>query len=255
MSEDSIDYGNWVPKKLIIIILSLIIILTVVAVIPFYFVINIILWIIDGFLIICAIYFIPLYRAFSANNGELQNQIRNIVIEKLQWDGKGRALDIGTGSGYLAIHLAKPNPNSEVIGIDYWGKSWNFSKNICEKNAKIEGVKEQTEFQRASAVNLPFEDEYFDAIVSNLVFHNILSVRDKSELFKEALRVLKKGGVFSIQDKVKSKKLYGDFNQLKKKIKEIGVAELNYIDTNFKTKIPRSVRIELKTMGIFHGRK
>ncbi len=271
MNEESIDYGNWVPKKLTTILSILVTILTTVSILmyplsiniiitngfifPLYLTLNIVLWVIDVFIIVGFVYFVFLYRAFSVNNGELQNQIRDVVLEKLQWDGKGKALDIGTGSGYLAIQMAKPSPHSEVIGIDYWGKTWNYSQQICEKNAKIEGVRERTRFQRASASSLPFETGELDAIVSNLVFHNIMSVKDKSELFKEALRVLKKGGVFSIQDTIKNEKRYGNFEQLKKKIIECGITELHYMDTNEIIEMPRAARLELKSMGIFYGIK
>ena len=271
MSEDSIDYGNWVPKKLLFIVLCIAIIFTIVSILllpllidsiltnksnfSFYFILSLVLWVIAGFSIICTIFFTSLHRAFKTNNGELQDKIRNIVLDKLQWGGEGKALDIGTGSGYLAIKLAQSNLKTEAIGIDYWGHMWGNSQEVCEQNAKSENVKERTKFQKANASNLPFENEYFDAIVSNLVFHNIIKVRDKSELFKEALRVLKKGGVFSIQDIVKNKRSYGNFEKLKQKIKECGVAELNYIDTNDKIKMSRSARMEFKTMGIFYGRK
>ena len=272
MNEEKIDYGNWVPKKLVIIALCLVIIFSLVAILifpltfdiilatnatifPLFLVLNIVLWIIDFFCVVVTIFFTSLYRAFNANNGELQDQIRDIVLEKLQWDGEGKALDIGTGSGYLAIKLAKHNNHGEAIGIDTWGKSWNYAGEVCDQNAKIEGIQARTSFQKADAVNLPFEDEYFDAIVSNLVFHNIIKIRDKSELFKEALRVLKKGGKFSIQDKVKSKTLYGNFEKLKQRIKATGVTELHYVDTDDLLEMPRSARMELKTMGIFYGIK
>ena len=272
MNETKIDYGNWVPKKLVIIALCLAIVFTIVAVLifpltfdiilsnnisifPLFLVLNVILWVIDLFCVICTVFFASLYRAFNANDGELQNEIRDLVLEKLQWDGEGKALDIGTGSGYLAIKLAKFNNHSEAVGIDTWGKSWNYAGEVCEQNAKKEGVQDKISFQKANAANLPFESEYFDAIVSNLVFHNIIKIRDKSKLFKEALRVLKKGGKFSIQDKVKSKKLYGNFEKLEQKIKDTGVSELHYVDTDASIEMPRSARMELKTMGIFYGIK
>ena len=272
MNDTRINYGNWVPKKMIIIAGCLTIVLTIISILlypftfntillsnsalfPFFLVLTIIVWIIDLFCFIISVFFTSLYRAFDANNCKLQDDIRNIVLDKLQWNGEGKALDIGTGSGYLAINLAKFNGKSEAVGVDNWGKSWAYSIKTCEQNAEKEGVKERTSFQRADAANLPFEDESFDAIVSNLVYHNIVKVRDKSKLFKEALRVLKKGGTFSIQDKVKSKAMYGNFNKFEKKLKEIGLAELNYMDTNYSIKMPRSARMELKTMGIFYGIK
>ena len=93
----------------------------------------------------------------------------------MPWNGQGKGLDIGTGAGPLAIQLAKTYPESKVSGIDYWGKLWNYSKNMCEKNAKIEGVADQTSFKRASASKLPFEDEEFDAIVSNFTLEIIVN--------------------------------------------------------------------------------
>ena len=69
------------------------------------------------------------------------------------------------------------------------------------------------------------------------------------------MRVLKKGGVFSIQDKVKSKKLYGNFEMLEQRIKVTGVSKLYYIDTDASIEMPRAARMELKTMGIFYGIK
>ena len=51
-------------------------------------------------------------------------------------------------------------------------------------------------FQKASASKLPFADESFDVVVSNLTFHEVKDVKDKREVVREALRVVKKGGIF-----------------------------------------------------------
>ncbi len=58
---------------------------------------------------------------------------------------------------------------------------------------------------------LIFPDEYFDAVTSNYVYHNITGV-NKQELLRETLRVLKKGGTFAIHD-IMSKARYGDMQQ------------------------------------------
>jgi hypothetical protein len=81
--------------------------------------------------------------------------------------------------GALTIKLAQKYPKARVIGIDFWGKTWDYSKKICEKNAVIEGVSDRVEFQKANAESLPFDEGYFDAVVSNFVFHMVGKAKDK----------------------------------------------------------------------------
>lgn len=52
----------------------------------------------------------------------------------------GKVLDIGSGNGVLAVELAQQNSQAEVMGIDYWGKDWEYSKEVCENNAKLGGI-------------------------------------------------------------------------------------------------------------------
>lgn len=196
-----------------------------------------------------------LYYKFSAHNKELQHKIWNLVIERLPWDGKGKALDIGTGAGALAIELAKKFPESIVWGIDYWGKLWNYSKLKCEENAKIEGVANQVVFQKATASNLPFKDGEFDAIVSNFVYHEVRDIKDKKKLISESFRVLKKGGAFSLQDTLKNEKKFGNIEELIKNIKEWGIQQIKFIETAYEIPMPNLLRFELKTMGLLYGIK
>ena len=77
-----------------------------------------------------------------------------------------------------------------------------------EKNAASEGVAARCRFQQGDANKLDFPDESFDAVVSNYVYHNIMG-SDKRALLLETLRVLKKGGVFAINDNMKPR-AYGD---------------------------------------------
>ena len=218
-------------------------------------ILKFILWILDGLFIVGLLFLFYLYRIFAHNNGEMQNKLRYIVLQNLPWNGKGKVLDIGTGSGYLAIKLTKSNPNTEAWGIDYWGKGWNYSLKMCEENAKIEGVMDRTKFQKADASDLPFNNEEFDAIVSNFVFHEVRSVKDRFILFKEALRVLKKGGIFSIQDLIKKEKHFGELNELKEKLRKLGVEEVKYLDTLEELNMPTLARVAFRNSGIIFGRK
>jgi precorrin-6B methylase 2 len=65
-----------------------------------------------------------------------------LVLSNLNWNGEGKALDIGCGNGALTVKLAKKHPKAQVTGIDYWGKRWEYSKSMCERNAEIGGVSE-----------------------------------------------------------------------------------------------------------------
>jgi hypothetical protein len=72
-------------------------------------------------------------RKLSHGGGNVQAQIRQLVLNHLDWDGKGLALDIGFGNAPLTIAVAKRFLHAHVIGIDYWGGVWEYSKSVCEK--------------------------------------------------------------------------------------------------------------------------
>lgn len=57
-------------------------------------------------------------------------------------------------------------------------------------------------FQKGDAAQLPFADESFDAAVSNFVFHEVRTAKDKRDVVREALRVVKPGGAFSVSGHV-----------------------------------------------------
>ena len=253
--KESIDYGNWVPRNMIYLFLAILLMLILPTLFPISLSIKIILWVLAGIWFLPFIFLMHLYYYFSVNNKELQYKIWDLVIQKLLWNGQGKALDVGTGAGPLAIELARRFPESHVCGIDYWGKTWNYSKEQCEENAKRQGVADQIVFQKASASKLPFKNGEFDAIVSNFVYHEVRDTKDKRELINESLRVLKKGGTFSLHDTFKNKRRYGLTEDLIKQIKEWDVQEVNFIETVNQLSMPKIVKSELKTMGLLYGIK
>ena len=197
------------------------------------------------------------YYLFAKNSNELQHNIHYAMIDKLSWNGQGKALDIGTGSGACAVKIAKKFPNSKITGIDTWGKAWSYAQKVCEKNAMIEGVDEQIIFQRASAANLPFDDGEFDAAVSNFVFHEVCDTENKRDVIREALRVIRKGGAFSFQDLFLSEKIYGEIDDLLETIRGWGIEEVHFAGTADFVEIPRVLRVPgmLGDIGIIYGKK
>ncbi|MFR7571214.1 MAG: class I SAM-dependent methyltransferase [Blautia faecis] len=105
--------------------------------------------------------------------------------------GEGKILEVGCGSGALTIRSALTWPKAKVIGVDYWGAVYNYSKALCEKNAASEGVASRCVFQHGDAKQLDFPDESFDVVISSYVYHNVIGA-DMQKLLLESLRVLKK---------------------------------------------------------------
>lgn len=161
---------------------------------------------------------------------KLAKQIVEGTAEYVTLPEGGIGLDVGCGSGALTIACAKRNPNARMVGIDRWGPEYaSFSKQLCEQNAKAEGVS-NVRFEKGDACKLDFADETFDAVTSNYVYHNI-SGHNKQELLKETLRVLKKGGTFAIHD-LMSKARYGDMEQFAQELRNEGYEEVNLIRTD-----------------------
>ena len=71
-------------------------------------------------------------------------------------------LDLCTGSGAIAVSLAKYIPNSKIYGIDISEKALEVAK----KNAEFNGVKNSIEFRVSDLFN-KIRNQKFDIIVSN----------------------------------------------------------------------------------------
>jgi len=244
------NYGNWVSMRVIFVPAALgliflgLTLLSPVLVFP------------AGLFLFISLYFLYARCLFSPR-GELQDQIRDQVLAHLDWDGEGQALDIGCGNGALTIDIAHDYPRTRVLGIDCWGKKWEYSKDTCERNARIEGVNDRVSFEKANASALPFNDECFDAVVSNLVFHEVHGTADKRELIYEALRVVRKGGKFSFQDPFLLKQAYGDIDDLIENIRSRGINKVEFIETRNMAFIPWTLKLPFMVgrIGIIAGEK
>jgi len=101
-------------------------------------------------------------------------------------DEKKIVLDVGSGIGISPCFLAKEF-GSRVIGIDILENMVNIST----QRAKKKHIDHKVEFKLADAHRMPFEDNYFDAAISE---DAILIMKDKPAILKECARVTKPGG-------------------------------------------------------------
>ncbi len=247
------DFGNWVPLKMILVpaVLAL-----------FCLGLGFMYWpflILALFFGITALYFGLAYHLFSIRGGNLQDKVQMLLLDYVQdvGDKPVKILDIGCGNGPLSLKVAGQFPSAQVVGVDYWGKNWDYSLNVCRQNALWAGVVDRVEFRQANAQKLPFEDDHFDLVISNLVFHEIRTAKDKREPLREALRVLKSGGQFVFQDLFLLQPYFGTPDELMDTLRGWGISQVEFIPTHSADFIPRFVKLPfmLGTMAILRGVK
>jgi ubiquinone/menaquinone biosynthesis C-methylase UbiE len=106
----------------------------------------------------------------------------------------GRVLDIGTGSGRLAIELAKAKGcDFEIVGLDV---SANMLKKARE-NARQAGVENKISFVLGNGSALPFREQSFDLVMSYASLHHWFR---PIQVFNESQRVAGPQGRIIIRD-------------------------------------------------------
>ncbi|HAH63794.1 MAG TPA: class I SAM-dependent methyltransferase [Treponema sp.] len=257
-----VNYGNWVPEKMLVLywIISVLfgVLFTAGCVFAWKFPVVLFTGILFFLMLASALYMQLCHHIFSFTGGKLMAKVHDYLLEKMEWDGSGTLIDIGCGSGAVTIKCAKKYPAARITGIDYWGKTWNYAKEQCERNAEAEGVKDRISFIKGDAAVLPFPDGTFDAAVSNFVFHEVMSQSDKRLVVHEALRVVKKGGRFAFHDLFEHKELYGDMHEFVEELRTEGYTEIAYEPHTEKLAvIPDIVKAPwmLSGLGLLYGRK
>ena len=109
-----------------------------------------------------------------------ETKIANDIVEKM---GSGTILDLGSGTGYLSIEIAKMSPSLRVYGID-------LSRQMIKISRRHARGVENAQFELGNAADLPFADNSIDFIVSTGSLHHW---KTPVKVFDECYRVLKAG--------------------------------------------------------------
>lgn len=124
---------------------------------------------------------------------------REIVIQQADIKSNSRLLDLGSGTGDLAREALKQQPDAKVIAADFTLEMMSVGKHQFQER-ELNGI---LPWSAADALNLPFEENTFNAIVSGFLMRN---VGDIQQALKEQYRTLKAGGRIVILDTTKPKR-------------------------------------------------
>ena len=104
-----------------------------------------------------------------------------------------RVLEIGCGTGNLAILTKRLHPGAEVVGFDPDPKA------LARARRKAERAALPMQLDRGFAQELPYADASFDRVFSAFMFHH-LGPDEKEDTLREVRRVLKPGGSLHLLD-------------------------------------------------------
>lgn len=150
-------------------------------------------------------------------------------------------LDVGCGTGDTVFEIAeKVKPTGKVVGIDFTKEGIEKAREKA-RNLGLDGI---AEFRLAEAEKLPFENETFDAVISECV---VCLTSDKERVLAEKVRVLKTGGRVIMHDVISwapmpetirnNPKLYCScvggavsMDEYKRMLKDIGLVGIRAVD-------------------------
>lgn len=134
---------------------------------------------------------LPLYDPFVKLFGG--DAARRTLLDQSAIGPRQRILDIGCGTGTLAVQLKRLYPGVDLTALDPDPKALARA----ERKAQRSGV--AVKFDRGYSDELPYPDASFDRVLSSFMYHH-LRPEDKEKTLREAYRVLRPGGSFHMAD-------------------------------------------------------
>jgi len=118
-------------------------------------------------------------------------RVLDLVASDLDGAAGAEVLDVGSGTGTLAIALLRRWPHHRVTGIDPAGGMLEIARRAADERLS-ESAARRFRAEVAAAERLPFDDGSFDVAMSSFVLQ---LVDDRAAALREIGRVLRPGGV------------------------------------------------------------
>src|SRR3954447_15117072 len=122
-----------------------------------------------------------------------EDRFKELLVEQAAPAAGQRILDLGCGTGTLAIQVKRREPGAEVAGLDA------DPEMLAQAERKAERAGVEVELTEGFSTELPYEDASFDRVLSTLFFHH-LDPEPKRRTAREIARVLRTGGELHVAD-------------------------------------------------------
>ena len=122
-----------------------------------------------------------------------ERRFKELLIEQAAPAPGQRVLDLGCGTGTLAIELKRRQPGAAVVGLDA------DPEMLAQARAKAESEGVELELTEGLSNELSYEEASFDRVLSTLFFHH-LDPEPKRQTAREIARVLRPGGELHVAD-------------------------------------------------------
>lgn len=122
-----------------------------------------------------------------------EQALKTALIAQARIQPNQRVLDIGCGTGTLALLIKRTHPAADVYGLDVDPQVLDIARK------KAEQARETILLQQGTATDLPYDDETFNRVFASLMLHH-LTRGDKRRTLAEAFRILKPGGELHVAD-------------------------------------------------------
>src|SRR3954447_20896220 len=122
-----------------------------------------------------------------------ESRFKELLVDQAAPAPGQRILDLGCGTGTLALQVKQREPGAELVGLDA------DPEMLAQARRKAEQAGVELELTEGFSTELPYEDSSFDRVLSTLFFHH-LDPEAKRQTAREIARVLRSGGELHVAD-------------------------------------------------------